>query len=298
MIFLRGVDIAYPQRVASGGLIKRVSDNKVLADIREMEFVCIKATQGTTIRDAQWDNSYAMARKFGKKVIAYHFNDSRVPVAAQVDWFLKVAPEADAYAIDQEGEFGFSDAQTQAFVDLMRAAGKTIGHYHSASGFGGVQADFEWVADYRLESLEDGTTTVPGWDIWQFSSEGGPDGAGLDLDYMRADSPIAVALGLDVVNRVAADAARVAAVASAVAPLNARIATLTSDLDATRIALGESMGEAFTLRSTLTERDATIATLNAEAAALRAALDAAPAAERARVAKAAAAQEEARVNAL
>jgi len=199
-IWLRGVDIAFPQRVGSGGMIKRVSDGKDLADIRQFDVVFIKASQGHpngSFKDPQFDNSYAMARKFGKKVVAYHFNDARESITAQVDFFLKTASSVDAYAIDQEGEFGFTDAQTQAFVDGMRARQKFIGNYHSASGFEGVDADFEWVADYRLESLQDGFTPVVGYDVWQFSSEGGPDGAGLDLNWLPPGSELAAFLGLN-----------------------------------------------------------------------------------------------------
>lgn len=254
-----GVDIAYPQRVAAGGLIKRVSDGKVLADIRDFDFVAIKATQGTSIVDAQWANSYAMARKFGKKVIAYHFNDNSVSVPAQVDFFLKTAKAADAYAIDQEGDKAFTDAQSQAFIDGLhaKAPGHPAIHYHSASGFGGVVSDAQWVADYRLESLQDGDTPVAGWDIWQFSSEGGPDGAGLDLDYMPNDSPLALALGLTYTGKAQADAIHAADLAT--------ITQLTADLAAAKDQLAQ---------------------IKAANAALGEALDAAPGIERERIAQA------------
>lgn len=199
-VFRRGVDVSYVQKIGSAGVIRRESDGKALATLDMFDFVIIKATQGNFV-DPQWANSYAMARKFGKPVMAYHFNDNRVPIKTQVDLFLATAKDADFLWLDQEGDFGFSDAQAQQFIDLVRAAGRRCGLYHSASGFSGVNADGEWVADYRLESLQDSDTPVEGWDLWQFSSEGGPDGAGLDLNWMRADSPLAVLLGLDLVPR-------------------------------------------------------------------------------------------------
>lgn len=229
-LFILGVDIAYPQRVASGGLIKRVSDGLVLADIRRFGFVAIKATQGTTIKDAQWDNSYAMARKFGKKVIAYHFNDNRVGIKAQADFFLSVAKDADMLALDQEGENGFTDAQAQEFIDYLASKGRDAILYHSASGFSGVTAKYQWAADYRLSSLEDANTPVTGWDIWQFSSEGGPDGAGLDLDWMLADSPLAEALGLTYIGKAQADAIHNADLAT-ITDLNDEVAALTAKVN-------------------------------------------------------------------
>jgi hypothetical protein len=259
-LFILGTDIAYPQRIASGGLIKRVSDGKELADIRDMGFVAIKATQGTNIVDAQWVNSYAMARKFGKKVLAYHFNDNRVSIPAQADKFLATAQFADYLFLDQEGDFGFSDAQAQAFIDHVRSKGRKCGLYHSASGFAGVNADSEWVADYRLDSLQDADTTVPGWDMWQFSSEGGPDGAGLDLDYMRADSPLAAALGLNVVTQAQLDAANTA---------TAAMAKLKD----------EALADVVALQAAAQADDATIAELQDK-------LLAAPGAERERIAQA------------
>lgn len=232
-LLIKAVDLSYIQRVAAGGLIKRASDSKVLADIHDFDVVFIKATQSTTIADDQFANSYAMARKFGKKVVAYHYNDNRVDAAAQAAFLLKTAPGADAYALDVEGAYAFTDAQSAAFIAAIRAKGKKCGYYHSTSGFGGVASDFRWVADYTLTALQDGTPPID-WDAWQFSSEGGPDGAGLDLDYVKADGALAAILGITFVTQAQLDAANTATAAMAaardealaeVADLNAQLLT-------------------------------------------------------------------------
>lgn len=160
-----------------------------------LAFVVVKASQGTT-KDPMWDSHYAACRRAGVVTMAYHWGTDAavVPIADQVAAFLAIAKDADFLWLDQE-EQGFSDAEAQAFIDAVRAAGRRCGLYHSSSGFGGVNADAKWVADYRAGSVTagfprtgDGSKELPGWDFWQW--QGNP----LDADYMNPASPLAAFL--------------------------------------------------------------------------------------------------------
>src|SRR5690242_6048365 len=74
---------------------------------KDINFIGIRATIGTEV-DVNWDNHYAWARKLGVPVIAYHFSYDGLTPAESADKFLKVAANADAWAIDVEGANGFN----------------------------------------------------------------------------------------------------------------------------------------------------------------------------------------------
>ncbi|MGA0060613.1 MAG: GH25 family lysozyme, partial [Planctomycetota bacterium] len=134
-----------------------------------LAFVVVKASQGTTA-DPMYATHYAACRKAGVVTMAYCYgvDDAVVPVAAQAATFLDVAKDADFLWLDQEAS-GFSDAEAQQFIDLVRKV-RPCGLYHSASGFGGVNCDAKWVADWRDASeaagyprTGDGSKEFPGW---------------------------------------------------------------------------------------------------------------------------------------
>jgi glycosyl hydrolase family 25 len=167
-----------------------------------LSFVVLRASIALT-KDSLYDTHYANARKAGVVVMAYHFGYSadQAPIAGQVEAFLAAATDADFLWLDQE-EQGFTDAQAQEFVDAVRAAGRPCGLYHSASGFGGVNADAKWVADWRPAAVAaghplsaDGTREFPKWDLWQWQ------GSPLDRDYANPDRPLAGLLRLGYVTQ-------------------------------------------------------------------------------------------------
>lgn len=210
---LRGIDVSHYQQTTPDGKVMRASDDAFLTTMAGLSFIAIKATHGSA-KNSGWDAHYANARLNGLVVMAYHWGRpaSADPIEAQVAKFLEVAKDADFLWLDQE-ETGFDDAQAQRFIDLVRASGRPCGLYHSASGFGGVNADGKWVADYRDASiaagyprrLSDGAE-MPGWDLWQWTSKGGAGGLPLDLDWLNPASPLAGLLRRGYITRAASDA--------------------------------------------------------------------------------------------
>lgn len=141
-----------------------------------LSFLFARASIGT-----ETDEKYAMhianARQAGLLVGAYHFNHGPISVASQVQAFLAAAGDVDFYALDVEGAYAFSLAQSKDFIARVQATGRKIGMYHSASGFPDAGQDYDWIAKW--------STTPPSraWTFWQYR------GSPLDLD--RFDGTLA-----------------------------------------------------------------------------------------------------------
>ena len=200
---LRGIDISQHQVATPPNL-------------SSLAFIVLRSSISQTV-DTRYAQHYAAARKAGLVVMAYHFaysaDQSSIP--EQVKVFLATAKDADFLWLDQE-EAGFDDAQAQKFIDLVRAAGRPCGLYHSASGFGGVDSDAQWVADYRAASVSagypmkgDASGELTGWDLWQWSSTGSlPDYSGnLDMNWLNPASKLASLLRVGYVPQATVDAA-------------------------------------------------------------------------------------------
>jgi hypothetical protein len=227
------VDLSEYQITTPDGFIKRASDGEVVGHLSDYSGAILRSSIALR-EDARYDAHLANCRAWGLWVGAYHFGYSadQVNIAEQVKVQLAAAAGADLLIIDQE-EQGFTDAQAQEFVDLVHAAGRVIGFYHSSCGFPGVRADFQWVADYRAASVDAGypmkcadAVEYPGWDLWQYTSRGGDEGEGLDVNWLNPATSVASLLRLGYVTTVESDAA----VAVATAPLEAQVAALTDEL--------------------------------------------------------------------
>jgi hypothetical protein len=174
---LKGIDISQHQSTTPS--------------LEGLSFIVLRASIATTL-DTKYAQHYAAARKAGLVTMAYHFgySEDQSPIAAQAETFLATAADADFLWLDQE-EQGFTDEQAQQFIDAVRLV-RPCGLYHSASGFGGVNCDAKWVADWRAESVtagyprtSDGSKEFPAWDLWQYQ------GSPLDKNYHNPDRPIA-----------------------------------------------------------------------------------------------------------
>ena len=132
-------------------------------------FLIAKATEGTT-KDAMYDQHIAHGRASGVVVGAYAFNRNDVDVVRQCDAFIAAAGDVDLYAIDVEGTYRFSLAQSKAFIAHFKAkTGKKIGMYASRSGFPSAGQDWNWVAQW---------TSYPpniSYAFWQIGSSGSID---------------------------------------------------------------------------------------------------------------------------
>jgi GH25 family lysozyme M1 (1,4-beta-N-acetylmuramidase) len=279
---LRGIDISQHQSVTP--------------PLGDLSYVILRSSISQT-KDTRYDQHYAAARKAGLVVMAYHFAYSadQSSIAEQVQVFLTVAKDADFLWLDQE-EAGFDDDQAQHFVNLVRASGRPCGLYHSASGFGGVDADAQWVADYRDASVSAGYprrvsdgAEMPGWDLWQWTSTGTLPGytGSLDMNWMNPASPLAKLLRAGYISKAVADAAAEAAMVQ-IGKLENQVTTLQTELMTAQNALSAS-------EAIVAARDAEIVRLNGDVTRLRMALDAAPKLEKMRIADAAAQAERDRI---
>lgn len=268
---ISGVDLSYAQTTTP--------------PLDGLDFVVVKASQAD-FKDGMYDYHATAVRKAGLPLLAYHFGvvAATTPIATQVARFLASARSADYLFLDQEKApdgTTMSDAEAQQFLDLIRKS-RECGLYHSASGFGGTTGeDAQWVADYRAASVAAGYprrmsdgVEFPGWDIWQYTSDGTQAGytGKLDLNYMNPKSPLVQRLRVGY-----SDPTLLQATIDAQATI---IAGLKDDVAAARLQL-TSLADA--------NED-----LTAKAQDLQVKLDAAPAVERGRIAAA----EAARINSI
>lgn len=160
MSLANGIDISYANATTPG--------------LDGREFVFVRATYGTT-KDVRWDYHSANVRKAGRVLGAYAFGIHSDPVA-QARAFLDIAGSADMLALDLERESGkpeMTEAQAAAFIATVQATGRSIGLYHSDSGFPDVGQDWNWVAKWG--SVEPARP----WKFWQYR------GYPLDLNYFN-----------------------------------------------------------------------------------------------------------------
>jgi lysozyme len=137
-----------------------------------LSFLFARACYGTT-RDLSYAQHASHARAAGLVVGAYCFGRGSESPAAQAAALLSVAPGADLLALDLESDAGhtpMSTAQAGTFTDAIHAAGRTVGLYHSESGYPDVGQDWRWVANWNREPV------IP-WDFWQWC------GSPLDMDW-------------------------------------------------------------------------------------------------------------------
>ena len=137
-----------------------------------LSFLFARATYGA-VHDPLYQTHIANARKAGCLVGAYHFGVGDVPVPDQVSAFLAAAGSVDFYVLDLESNgrhASMTNAQATAFIAAVKAKGRKIGLYHSASGYPSLGQDYRWVASWTM------TPPARPWAFWQYR------GSPLDLD--------------------------------------------------------------------------------------------------------------------
>lgn len=141
-----------------------------------LDFAFARSTYATTV-DPKYAMHTAAFRAAGLVVGAYHFGVGFVSPAEQVRAFLAVAKNADLLALDLERDSTatMTAAQAREFIAAIHAAGRTVGLYHSRSGFPSLGQDWNWVAKWG--------TTPPDmtWAFWQWQ------GSPLDRDKFNGD---------------------------------------------------------------------------------------------------------------
>ncbi len=129
-------------------------------------FLIARACYGTWV-DSMYATHERRARAAGLAVGAYCFG-RHGDVGGQVDTLLRVAPNADFYALDLESDGAnppMTHEEAAAFIRGMHARGKRCGLYASESGYPELGQDWRWVANWAYQPSID-------WQFWQHT--GGP----------------------------------------------------------------------------------------------------------------------------
>jgi hypothetical protein len=137
-----------------------------LPDLTGLDFAIVRAGIGfaTDTRYAEYSGN---VRDAGLTLGAYWFWIDGQPDEA-ADLFVETTRDAAFLALDLEGPGSGSQdgkAQARAFIRRVHELGRTIGLYHSLSGFPELGQDFDWIAFWA--SVE---PPVP-WAFWQYKHD-------------------------------------------------------------------------------------------------------------------------------
>jgi len=150
-------------------------------DTTGLDFVVVKATEGTNYKNPRYAAQVAHGRAKGLVVGHYHFVNSSASMDAQATFFVKTATEksGEFLVLDWESP-GVDDAEKNEFLRKTKALapGLKVGLYcnkdywknRDHSNYAG---DFLWIADPSSPAGKPGI--APGWKIHQYSSAGGVD---------------------------------------------------------------------------------------------------------------------------
>lgn len=188
---LHGIDVSRWQSRVDW---ERVKDMKV-GDIR-VHFAFIKATEGTWMKDPEFERNWTGAKKAGIVRGAYHFFLPDVSAKDQALHFIKTVKLRSGDlppVLDVEEKRGMSKAQIQKYtkemLDLLEKHYKTKPILYTnrdffKNYFAGVET-FKgyrfWIAHYHVSDL-----AMPGeeiWHFWQHSDRGNVNGINERVDF-------------------------------------------------------------------------------------------------------------------
>ena len=176
-----------------------------VAKNRQIQFVYIKATQGTTIKDEYYERNIREARKHGLRCGSYHYLSSKTPIRAQFRHFYRtikrysqdLIPMID---VEREGVRGWTRKQVQdsvaVFAGLIKKYfGKRPLIYSQANFYNSHLAprfnqNFLFLGKYSAERPS--IKGVGRHNIWQFSERGRVNGIRgfVDLDRFMSGTSI------------------------------------------------------------------------------------------------------------
>jgi lysozyme len=186
---LSGIDVSHYQGTIDWNQVRSVGT----------QFAFIKALEGITSTDPEFQANWKGAKAAGLTCGAYHFFLARDDPREQADAFLSIyqpSPGDLPPALDIETTDGQSTSDVvqgiQAWLSAVEAkvgappilyTGPSFWKSLGAEQFGGYPL---WIADYGVT-----TPTVPagwtGWTFWQYSQSGSVAGVSgtVDLDYFQ-----------------------------------------------------------------------------------------------------------------
>ncbi|MBC6300292.1 GH25 family lysozyme [Listeria booriae] len=179
---------------------------------KELDGIIIRVQFGTNLIDRQYKNFIAKAKQHGIPFGLYAFGMFVSVADAKIEAqnFLKRGDnEAKFWVLDVEKETisacGTKNlaAASQAFIDVLKAAGKKTGFYYEHQYVGkynlaSVKADFTWIPRYGTNNGNKQPNYAPkiACDLWQYTSMGlAGSGKPVDLSDIHGDKPVSYFFG-------------------------------------------------------------------------------------------------------
>jgi len=194
---VRGIDVSH-----NNGMIDWA---KVAA--AGIQFAVVKATEGQTVTDPQFNKNYPAVKTSGMIRGAYHFFHPKTDAKAQANSFLKLVPALEPGDLPPALDVEVTDDQSasniiagvQIWMDTVAAAlGRRPLIYTSASFWNdrmGGSAQFAehplWVAHYTFKPQPNIPAGFIGYTIWQFTEQGQLSGISGNTDLNRYNGSLA-----------------------------------------------------------------------------------------------------------
>jgi lysozyme len=181
-----GIDVSHHQGIIDWPKVKKWRD-------KEISFVYIKATEGSTYQDKRYKQNFLEAKKTGFLVGSYHYFRTTSTPQHQFENFIKnINPEAQDLIpmIDLEENNNWSDKEyisnLKIFLHLIENHFGSKPLLYSVQGFYNtyIQNEFNsyhWnIARYNVKQPH--LLDKNRWSIWQFSDKGRINGINKNVD--------------------------------------------------------------------------------------------------------------------
>lgn len=191
-----------------------VSHHQGIIDFKKLKndaaLVIIRVQYGTTTIDKKKDYNIAQCKNYGIPfgLYAYGLFTDVEDAKVEAKNFLKRGDnESKFWVLDTEDDTisacGTKNvaAASQAFIDVLKDAGKKTGFYvanHRVGSYGlsNVKADFRWIPRYSGTS-QAGLKPVYSCDLWQYTDKGKVDGVtgNVDLSVLNGSKTLSWFIG-------------------------------------------------------------------------------------------------------
>ena len=185
---IRGIDISHHQ-----GKINWEKLSKATVNDETVDFIFIKATEGISLLDENFNDNFYQAREYGFLRGAYHFFSPGISAKQQAEYFLKQVhlEEGDlppVLDIETVGNLSTEEVRKAAktWLDIVEEKYKTKPIIYTNYKFKEQYLNTPefnkypyWIAHYYVEKL----TYKGRWKFWQYTDLGRLDGINENVDF-------------------------------------------------------------------------------------------------------------------
>jgi lysozyme len=186
---IQGIDVSHFQGTVNWQEVKQAG----------MKFAIVKATEGQTTVDSQFNNNWQNIKAEGLLRGAYHFFDAGIDGTSQANHFLQIAQvEAGDLppVLDVESAASASNAtilqEVQNWLDTVEQALNRLPMIYTTASFWNSHLNNSfgkyplWVAEYGV-SVPKIPAGWSNWQFWQYSQSGSVEGVSgsVDMDYFN-----------------------------------------------------------------------------------------------------------------